>query len=391
MSLPDPSLSLPRPPAELLAVSEALCNRIVNKIETVGALPFADFMTMALYEPGLGYYVNGLHKFGHAGDFVTAPEQGSLFAQTLASQFDTLAAELGPDWTLLEIGAGSGVLARDLLMQLRQPPARYLILDRSAALRQVQAEQLESLPQSLKDRVQWLSAPPEESFSGVILANEVIDALPVSVFELVDAELFERAVSVSEQGFRWTRRAPDKRLAGAVAHLREALPHPLPKNYSSEICLDLPGWMQTVTEPLVRGLALFIDYGYPRTEYYHPQRDSGTLVCHYRHRAHFDPFAWPGLTDISAFVDFSLAAEAGVAAGLELAGFTSQGAFLLALGAHERVTAASGDKERMRLAGELKRLVLPGEMGEKFKVLALSKALEQPVQGLEPGSQLHRL
>ena len=346
---------------------------------------------MALYEPGLGYYVNGLHKFGQAGDFVTAPEQGSLFAHALAVQFDTLAAELGPDWTLLELGAGSGVLARDLLRQLRQPPARYLILDRSAALRQVQAEQLESLPQSLKGRVQWLSAPPRESFEGVILANEVMDALPVSAFDLVDAELFERAVSFSEQGFFWTRQTPGKRLVEAVAHLREALPHPLPNNFKSEICLDLPGWMQTVTEPLARGLALFIDYGYPRAEYYHPQRDNGTLVCHYRHRAHFDPFVWPGLTDISAFVDFSLAAEAGVAAGLELAGFTSQGAYLLALGAHERVAAATGDKERMRLAGELKRLVLPGEMGEKFKVMALTRALEPPLPGFEPGSQLHRL
>ena len=161
--------------------------------------------------------------------------------------------------------------------------------------------------------------------------------------------------------------------------------------YASEICVDLAGWLRTVTEPLARGLALFVDYGYPRSEYYLPDRDGGTLVCHYRHRAHFDPFVWPGLTDLSAFVDFTAVAEAGHEAGLDVAGFTSQAGFLLSLGVHELVEAADDPEERLRRSGELKRLTLPGEMGEKFKVIGLSRGLDGPLSGFSMLSQLHRL
>ncbi len=372
-------------------MSEALCNRIVNSIETNGPMRFGDYMAMALYEPGLGYYVNGLHKFGQTGDFVTAPEQGQLFARALARQFDALAAQIGPDWTLLELGAGSGALTRDLLSNLDQPPARYLILDTSAALREIQAETLSVLPDELRSRVQWIATPPTEAFEGVTLANEVIDALPVSVFERADGTLFERAVTVRENRLAWARIEPATRLVEAVAALQSRLPETLREPYVSETCLELGGWIKTVTEPLSRGLALFIDYGYPRAEYYHRQRSGGTLVCHYRHRAHFDPFVWPGLTDISAFVDFSLAAEAGAEAGLELAGFTSQAGFLLALGAHEFVDQADDERERIRLAAELKRLILPAEMGEKFKVLGLARGLNGNIPGFDLASQHHRL
>ncbi len=348
-------------------------------------------MAMALYEPGLGYYVNGLHKFGQAGDFVTAPEQGALFAQALARQFDAIADELGNDWTLLELGAGSGALARDLLRHAKRPPASYLILDTSAALRAVQAETLSSLPESLLKRVQWLKAPPSDRFDGVIVGNEVLDALPVSPFEWANGQLHERAVTVSDRRFAWDRLAPQARLIDAVDQLKTQLPQPLPAPYIGEICLDLPGWIETVTEPLRRGLALFVDYGYPRAEYYHPQRHGGTLVCHYRHRAHFDPFVWPGLTDISSFVDFSLVADAGAEAGLELAGFSSQAGFLLGLGAHEWVAQAGSERERIQLAAELKRLTLPSEMGEKFKVMGLTRGLSAPPMGFDCLSQLHRL
>lgn len=382
---------MPEPPETLLGLSRQLCTSIVKEIERGGPLPFDRYMQMALYEPGLGYYVNGLHKFGAAGDFVTAPEQGNLFARALARQLDSVAAAIGPDWTLLELGAGSGALARDLLKYLARPPARYRILDPSASLGEVQAETLAALPAELRERVEWLHSPPEVAFEGVILANEVIDALPVVAFEIGEAGLFERAVTVDNDRLAWTSIAPRPRLVDAIGALQATLPRPLPAGYRSEICLDLPAWIKTVTEALNRGLALFIDYGYPRSEYYHPDRSQGTLVCHYRHRAHFDPFMWPGLTDLSAFVDFSRAAEAGFDAGLEVAGFTSQTGFLLSLGAHDFLDQADNELERLTLAAELKRLTLPGEMGEKFKVLGLTRGFEEPLRGFELMGQLERL
>jgi SAM-dependent MidA family methyltransferase len=392
MSSFDPSLSLPEPPPELLRLSEQLCTRIVKAIEIAdGILPFDRYMAMALYEPGLGYYVNGLHKFGQSGDFVTAPEQGRIFATTMARQVDEVASQLGENWTLFELGAGSGAMARDLLESLEHPPDRYLILEPSAPLREVQAETLAALPANLRERVTWLTSPPNEPFDGVIIANEVIDALPVSAFEVTEAGVSERCVSVDGSRFTWAPRPASVRLQTAVDELQARLPSPLPIGYRSEICLDLAGWLKTVTEPLRRGLALFIDYGYPRTEYYHPDRSGGTLVCHYRHRAHFDPFVWPGLTDLSAFVDFTAVAEAAVDCGLEVAGFTNQTGFLLSLSAHKIVDQAEDDLTRLQLAGELKRLTLPGEMGEKFKVIGLARGFDHELSGFGMMGQLHRL
>lgn len=354
-------------------------------------MPFDRYMQMALYEPGLGYYVNGLHKFGAAGDFVTAPEQGSLFAQALARQCSEVTAALEGDWTLLELGAGSGALARDLLIALPRPPKAYCILEPSAALRQVQEETLRDLPEDLRGRLRWLDTPPDEPFDGVILANEVIDALPVARFGVEGGRFVEHRVQLDAEGFAWTSSRPGHRLETALARLQSALPAPLPDGYASEICVDLPDWLPTVTSALRRGLALFIDYGYPRAEYYHPDRSGGTLVCHYRHRAHFDPFVWPGLTDLSAFVDFTAVAEAADHCGLDVAGFTSQAGLLLGLGIHEAVELATDELERMRLAGELKRLTLPGEMGEKFKVIGLTRGFDERLSGFELMSQLHRL
>jgi len=364
---------------------------MVDAISTSGPMPFDHYMRMALYEPGLGYYVNGLHKFGQAGDFVTAPEQGRIFATAVARQIDEAAGQLGHDWTLLEIGAGSGALARDLLEILGQPPSRYLILEPSAPLREIQAETLAGLSDNLRTRIEWLSSPPEEPFDGVIVANEVIDALPVKRFEMTDDGPAELAVTVAEDRFDWTPVAPSPRLEQAWQSIANTLPHPLPVGYRSEICVDLPAWFDTVTRPLKRGLALMIDYGYPRAEYYLPERSDGTLVCHYRHRAHFDPFVWPGLTDLSAFVDFTAVAETAVDCGLEVAGFTNQSGFLLSLDAHEIVEQADDDATRLRLAGEFKRLAMPGEMGERFKVIGLTRGFDWPLSGFEVMGQLHRL
>ncbi|HLS05238.1 MAG TPA: SAM-dependent methyltransferase [Wenzhouxiangella sp.] len=387
-----PSLSLPQPPDELARLSTELGNRMVAEIQRGGPMPFDQYMRMALYEPGLGYYVNGLHKFGAEGDFVTAPGQGALFAAAVARQCDEVARAIGPGWTLMELGPGAGTLARDVLERLEVPPARYLILEPSAALRQVQRETLDTLPAALRAKVHWLDAPPEESFEGVILANEVIDALPVARFLVDKGRFFEQFVAVGDQRLQWHVAEPRPRVMSALKALAEALPAPLPGGYASEICVDLPGWLDTVTRPLARGLALFIDYGYPRAEYYHADRSDGTLVCHYRHRAHFDPFVWPGLTDISAFVDFTAAAEAGHDAGMEVAGFSSQAGFLLSLGVHEMIEQAASERERMSLAGEIKRLTLPGEMGERFKVLGLARGkVPERLAGFELMSQLHRL
>ncbi|MFP4275796.1 MAG: class I SAM-dependent methyltransferase [Wenzhouxiangella sp.] len=391
--MPNPRtvLELPAPPTELEGLSQRLGERIAERIRRDGPMPFDRYMAMALYEPGLGYYVNGLHKFGRSGDFVTAPEQGGLFAAALARQIDQIAAALDAPCTIMEPGAGSGALAHDLLTRLDQAPERYLILEPSAALRQVQHETLSRLPARLRQRVEWLDAPPSAAFTGVILANEVADALPVSIFEITEQGLHERRVQISQSRLAWTRAAPRSRVQLAVEQLERDLGYRLPEGYVSEICLDLPAWLETITRPLERGAVLLFDYGYPRTEYYLPERNQGTLVCHYRHRAHFDPFVWPGLTDISAFVDFSALAAGGLRCGLDVAGFTSQADFLLAMGTHEMVDAQTDERERLRLAGELKRLILPGEMGEKFKLLGLTRGLTGRLAGLEEANRAVKL
>lgn len=361
------------------------------EIESSGPLPFSRYMQMALYEPGLGYYMNGLQRFGPGGDFITAPELGGLFAYGLAGQINPVAADLGRPWTLLEIGAGSGVLLRELLPLLDPPPERCLVLEISAPLRQVQQETLAVLPEELRGRIEWLKAPPSESFAGVIVANEVIDSLPVCRFKITGDGPVELAVGRDDTRFVWTQIPAGERLSTALQAVLNDLPEPLPKGFQSEICPDLGEWLATVTAPLERGLALFIDFGYPRCEYYLPARIGGTLVCHYRHRAHFDPFVWPGLTDITAFVDFTATAEAAEAAGLEVAGFTSQAMFLLALDVAAIITAEEDPRRRFRLAGEFKQLVLPGEMGEKFKVMALTRNLEFEADAFTWGDQIGRL
>jgi len=342
-------------------------------------MPFQRYMAMALYEPGLGYYVNGLHKFGAAGDFVTAPEHGRLFALALARQLDPLGAELGADWTLLELGPGSGALARDVLSQMHNPPAKYLLLEPSAPLREVQRETLSALPDDLRSRLEWIVEPPEAGFDGALIANEVADALPVARFRVGETGIEAARVTNKAERLAWHYAPAQGRVLKAVEHVFADLSERPGVGYTSEVCVDLPEWMATVTAPLKRGLALLIDYGYPRREYYHPDRTEGTLVCHYRHRAHFDPLAWPGLNDISAFVDFTAVAETAQQCGLEIEGFTSQAGFVVGSGVGDTLEQIADESERLRLSGEFKRLVLPGEMGEKFKVMALVREIvEKP-------------
>ena len=345
-------------------------------------MSFQRYMAMALYEPGFGYYVNGLHKFGAAGDFVTAPEHGRLFALALARQLEPLASRLGKNWTLMEPGPGSGSLARDVLSQLRNPPARYLLLETSAPLREVQRETLSALSEDLRSRVEWIAAPSDRGFDGAVIANEVIDALPVARFRVGETGIEQAVVTFVDGRLAWDYAPAEGRVLRAVEQVISDLPQPPGVGYTSEVCVDLPEWLDTVTAPLKRGMALMIDYGYPRREYYHPDRNDGTLVCHYRHRAHFDPFAWPGLTDLSAFVDFTAVAEAAQACGFEVAGFTSQAGFVLGSGVADQLEQVTDERDRMRLSGELKRLVLPGEMGDKFKVMALVREGDGALGGM---------
>jgi SAM-dependent MidA family methyltransferase len=374
---------LPEPSGELKQLSGRLSERIRARIEEEGPLPFSTYMEMALYEPGLGYYSAGLRKFGVGGDFVTAPELGTVFADCLARQVEELGDRLG-DYLILEIGAGNGSLAADLLQALAAAgPERYFILERSAHLRQVQRETLERQAPGLLACVGWLDAPPAEPWQGLVIANEVIDALPVERFHVSREGLQQMLVKASGMDFDWATGPPPQALSAAIeSTLGEKLGH-LSEGYSSEINPRLGPWLESVTCNLERGCALFMDYGYPRGEYYLPERRTGTLVCHYRHRAVEDPFRWPGLQDLSAFVDFTALAEAGRDLGLDCAGYTSQAMFLFGCGLEGLLQDAARlpDRERLQFTSEVRELTLPGAMGEKFQVMALARGLDQPMRG----------
>jgi SAM-dependent MidA family methyltransferase len=349
-----------------------------------GRIPFDRFMELALYAPGLGYYVAGSRKFGEAGDFVTAPEVSPLFAQCLANQAREVVSVLeGGD--ILEFGAGSGVLAADMLAQLERLdclPDRYLILEVSPDLQQRQQETLALRVPELLPRVQWLEHMPGE-FSGVVAANELLDAMPVSRFRIGESGIEESFVVPAAEGLREEfASVQTPGLAEAVSRISDAVGGLAP-GYLSEINLRQASWLQTLARVLKQGAILLIDYGYPRAEYYHPQRSSGTLMCHYRHRAHPDPFRWVGLQDITSHVDFSAAAETGVKAGLALAGYTTQAHFLMANGL-DRLVAASDTNDlqtHMAMVQGVKRLTLPSEMGERFKVLGLTQSLPSALSG----------
>jgi SAM-dependent MidA family methyltransferase len=361
---------LPVPSDEALEQSAALVAKIRSEIERAGGwLDFARYMELALYAPGLGYYSAGSAKLGAAGDFVTAPELGRSFGRAVALTLDAELAALGAR-DVVELGAGSGALAAQLLDTFAKlgRDVRYWILEPSADLRQRQQRALE--PHT--DRVQWLDRLPEAPFSAVVVGNEVLDALPVVRFTMDGGEPKALGVVAGEEGVGWGASRAMPELTAAVRHIENTLQRALPDGYRSELCLLLPGWFRALGAMLERGSLLLADYGLVRSEYYHEQRTDGTLVCHYRHRAHGDPFVYPGLQDVTAWVDFSACAEAAAAAGFEVAGFTTQGHYLL------NVLAAlppelAVDLQSPREQSALKTLILPGEMGERFKVLLLRK------------------
>ena len=367
------------------------------------AIPFVKFMEQALYAPGLGYYSAGIHKLGAKGDFITAPEISPLFSHCVAKQCQQILASF-ENGVILEFGAGSGKMAAEILKALERLnclPIQYLILEVSADLQNYQQETLQTQVPHLFNRIQWLERLPSQPISGVILANEVLDAMPVQRFRLDDNEISEFFVGSKDAKINFGLQSPtenakinfglqspftweilpsrEESLRVAVEKLRPTLPI----GYISEMNLALPAFLQSISDILAAGMVLLIDYGFPRREYYHPQRAQGTLMCHYRHHAHDDPLILVGLQDITAHVDFTAVAEAAVIADLVVAGYTTQANFLLASGLPELLSTfdPNDTKTFLQYTQQVKKLTLPSEMGELFKVMALTRNYEKPLLG----------
>lgn len=395
---------LPRPQELAQRQSERLIQMIRERIDEAGGkITFADYMSLALYAPGLGYYSAGNQKFGRGGDFVTAPEISPLFSRCVARQCRDVLTELADSQaqapSILEAGGGSGVMAAEILAELENLkclPEAYLILELSADLRQRQLQTLEEKVPHLLGRVQWLNNLPAKPFNGVVLANELLDAMPVHRVEISQNKpARELYVGWEQDRFKWVLDKPSNSLLegriDAVAGLL-AVGEPA-TTMVSEINLAAEGWINTVAGILNAGMLLIIDYGFPRHEYYHPQRRTGTLMCHYRHRSHHDPFVFPGLQDITAHVDFTAIAEAAVASGLRVAGYNTQGFFLLGSGLNDMMTEVdpSNTAEYLRISQDVKTLTMPSEMGELFKVLALTRHIDMPLKGFSLQDLRNRL
>lgn len=381
--------SLPIPNAEAQAQSRQLAALIQAKIEqSAGWLSFADFMHMALYTSDLGYYSGGAKKFGIGGDFVTAPEISPLFAQTLARQVAQVLEVTDGD--LLELGAGTGKLATDLLLALHaagHTPRQYFILEVSAHLRHIQKETLQkSLPPELFKCVVWLDVLPL-NFVGVMLGNEVLDAIPVHLVHKTAGVLYERGVTYID-GFVWQDRLLE---TGDLSDLATRLN--LPDEYLTEVCPAASGLIVSLAQTLQRGVIILLDYGFPAREYYHPQRNLGTLMCHYQHYSHTEPLLYVGLQDITAHVDFSSVAHAGFSRGLQMSGFCSQAQFLMNCGILELMSQvpAHDMANYAPLAAAAQKLLSPAEMGDLFKVIAFSKEIEEPLLGFSAGDKTHTL
>jgi len=366
---------LPAPEPQALAASRALLERIGAELAGAGNwLSFARYMELALHEPGLGYYAGGARKFGAGGDFITAPEISPLFGRTLARQ---IAQILQPGETILEFGAGSGALAEALISALKD--FEYEILETSPELKQRQK-------QRLGNRVRWLDRLPER-FRGVMLANEVVDAMPVHALAWTHKGILERGVCVNEAQLAWSDRAADGLIVEQARKL--AVEIPPSGRYESELALLARAWMRSLGRFLERGAILVIDYGFPAREYFHAQRSMGTLACHYRHRVHGDPFYLPGLQDITAHVDFSALARAATAGGLEVLGYASQAQFLINCGITDLLAAEdpADAKRYLPAAAAAQKLLSPSEMGELFKVLAVGKAVDGVLMGFREGDR----
>lgn len=386
--------TLPTPSVEAQKHSQQLITLIQETINAQkGWISFAEFMHLALYAPSLGYYSAGSQKFGDSkyggGDFVTAPEISPLFAQTLANQIlQVLNLTQG---NILELGAGTGKLAADILLTLAEKnaaPAKYFILEVSDHLRQVQLETLQKrLPENLVQRVEWLRELPS-SFNGVIVGNEILDAIPVHIVHVKGDGIYERGIANESEEFIW-----QDNVLNEASLLNIASKLNLPEGYVTEVCPSASGLIASLAHSLQQGVILMIDYGFSAREYYHPQRNQGTLMCHYQHYAHSEPLINIGLQDITAHVDFTSIAHAGVNHGLALSGFCSQAQFLMNCGILALMSQVSPhDMARYApLAAAAQKLLSPAEMGDLFKVIALSKNIDEPLIGFVSGDKSHTL
>lgn len=398
--------NLPAPSTEAIAASAALTDLIAREIKNQGWISFARYMELALYAPGLGYYAGGAHKFGDAqsgGDFLTAPELTPLFGQALARQVAQVLAASKPH--VIEVGAGSGRLAADLLLALDaldHAPERYEILELSGELRARQAATIARHAPQLLSRVHWLDALPEK-FSGCLIGNEVLDAMPTHTVVWRENSLFESGVALAENATGEQLTLAERPASQALINAAEILPVAAP--YRGEISLAVRAWVAELAGRIECGAMILLDYGLPRRELYHPQRDGGTVRCHYRHRVHDDPFWYPGLSDITSHVDFTAVAEAGFDAGLSVLGYTNQAQFLINCGIGELLQRIGEGKKvgagetattdtasaNLRANGAVSVLLSPNEMGELFKVIALGRGMPQPLLGFTRGDRVHAL
>ena len=362
---------------------------IAQEIERSGWMSFARFMELALYAPGMGYYAAGAAKVGARGDYMTAPELSDLFGHALAAQVKEVCTQ-GDD-RILELGAGTGRMAYDLLCALSRlgiAIERYSILEVSADLRERQRLTLERLPSADFARVEWLDALPER-FSGLIIGNEVLDALPVHLLASAQGKTMELGVTFDRaaNAFVGQTRAPAGELAAIAANLE------LSDGYTTEVHLAARGLVRSLADRLERGVALFIDYGFPHREYYHPDRRQGTLMCHYRHQAHGDPLVLIGLQDITAHVDFSAIADAACEGGLDLLGYTSQAQFLINCGILDLLQALdpADVAQYARAVAPVQQLLSPAEMGELVKAIAFGRGMSSPLRGFRSGDRSRAL
>jgi SAM-dependent MidA family methyltransferase len=386
-------------PSGLSADEAAHAGRVAARVreaiaEAGGWLGFGRYMEIVLYEPGLGYYSAGARKIGRDGDFVTAPEVAPVFSRCLAEQCAEVLAGLGGG-DVLEIGAGSGVMAAVVLAELEalgRLPDRYLILELGADLRERQRATLEARAPHLLRRVVWLDRLPGE-FTGVTVANEVLDAMPVERFTWRGGEVRALGVVARPGGFEWAESPASADLREAVLAIRDACDGDWPDGYTSEVNLRLGTWLAAVAGSVARGALFFVDYGLPRREYYSRERSAGTLLCHFRHRYNDEPLTRPGLQDVTAWVDFTAVAEAAERAGLDIAGYTTQAHFLLGNGLERRLREVSTLElgERLNLSRQAMVITLPGEMGERFRVIALAKGFDAPLSGFSVRDLRHTL
>jgi len=392
-----PNHKLPTPTEDAQQRSLTLQQKIKQMLNRHGSLTFARFMEMALYTPALGYYSGGLPKIGREGDFVTAPEISPLFSRCIARQAMQVLSELSTP-NLVEFGAGKGTMAKDILLELAEQKKdleHYYIIELSADLKLRQQETLRELPEEWQQKVVWLEQLPQQPIEACIVANEVLDAMPVEKLRLEPENSQHAFVTYNDntEQFEWAYQAiTDRTLQNISNGILELIGTPPKNGYETEVNLNIHPWLQSIADFLDKGSVILVDYGYTRREYYQPSRNMGTLRCHYQHLAHSDPFFYPGLQDLTAHVDFTSVAESAFDSGFKIAGFTTQAHFLMGSGLLEMSGDAENDLTKsLQIAQQIKTLTLPNEMGESFKVIALTKNIDMPLLGFQYRDLRHQL